>query len=90
MDRGQNEKRYDAQPRVLPEEAAVMVEEAATAIKAIKLAPAHESRVASKVTIQVRTRGGQIPKPRLDRADRPGIEICCTAVIWLSSQSTIV
>jgi len=39
MDRGQNEKRYDAQPRVLPEEAAVMVEEAATAIKAIKLAP---------------------------------------------------
>jgi hypothetical protein len=43
---------------VLAEEAAVMVEEAATAIKAIKLAPANEWRVASKVTIQVRSRGG--------------------------------
>jgi len=48
MDRGLKCKRYDAPPRVLVEEAAVMVEEAATAIKAIKLAPANESRVASK------------------------------------------
>jgi hypothetical protein len=44
-----NEKRYDAQPRVLAEEAAVMVEKAATAIKTIKPAPANASRVASRV-----------------------------------------
>jgi len=60
-----------------------MVKEAGNSHQSDQAGAANESRGASKVTIQVRREGDKCRSPRLDRTDRPGIEICCSYLAFV-------